>query len=171
MEKLVKDGLVKSIGVSNYSVALLADLLTYATIKPAVNQVELHPYLSQQGLYRWCTEKGIHLTAYSPLGRPGQHRTGAPLLEDEVLVKIAKKVSASPAQVLIKWGIQRGISIIPKSSTPARIKENLGSVNVELSKEDVAALDGLNKNLRYVNIILSGPDVGKFGPAGVTLFE
>lgn len=98
MEKLVATGKVKAIGVCNYSLRYLQELLPHATIVPAVNQIENHPSLPQQEIVDFCKEKGIHVTAYSPLGS-----TGSPLMKDEHIVKIAEKHKVSPAAVLLSW--------------------------------------------------------------------
>ncbi|KAK9447328.1 NADP-dependent oxidoreductase domain-containing protein [Limtongia smithiae] len=122
MQKLVATGKVRSIGVANFSTVHLERLLSSpsTTIVPAVNQVELHPYNPQFRLLSYCKSKGIHVTAYSPLGS-----TAAPLQDEPVIKKIAEAVGHSPAQVLIAWGVWRGTSVIPKSVTPSRIVANL----------------------------------------------
>jgi diketogulonate reductase-like aldo/keto reductase len=148
MEKLVDAGKVKSIGVSNFNVNRLKELLQYARIKPAVNQVELHPYLPQQELLDFCTQHGIHLTAYSPLGStPGPDT----ILNDSVVSEIAQKHGKTNAQVLISWAIQRGTSVIPKSVTPERIRSNFQ--DFVLPTEDFAKLNTLQstKAKRYVD--------------------
>ncbi|KAI8850396.1 NADP-dependent oxidoreductase domain-containing protein [Chytridium lagenaria] len=138
MEALVDTGKVKSIGVSNFNVTKLKTLLAEARIKPAVNQVELHPYLPQLDLLEYASKNGIHITAYSPLGS-GQDPN---LLEDEVVSQIATKNGKSVAQVLIAWGIQRGTSVIPKSSNPKRLEENFN--DFILSPEDFQPFGILN---------------------------
>ncbi len=153
MEELVKAGLVKAIGVANFTGPMLVDLLSYAELKPAVNQVELHPYLQQAELVQFCQYKGITVTAYSPLGSPGNYREkGFPIIvEDPVIVEIAKKHNKQPAQVLIRWGIQRGTVVIPKSIHPERIKENIEVFDFELSSDEMESISKLNRNLRFVN--------------------
>ncbi|CDS12732.1 hypothetical protein LRAMOSA04916 [Lichtheimia ramosa] len=144
MEKLVGDK-VRAIGVSNFTVKKLEKLLETAKIVPAANQVELHPYLPQQELLDFCAKKGIHVTAYSPLGS-----TDSPLMKDEQVAAIAKKYDASPAQVLLSWGIQRGTSVIPKSVTESRIISNFK--DVELSDEDFNKLNSLvTESKRLIN--------------------
>ena len=138
MEKLLKTGKTKAIGVSNVSQALLEPLLEKATVVPAANQVELHPYLPQHELFKFCTSKGILMQAYSPLGS-----TNSPLLEEPVVVEIAKAHSVSPATVVLSWGAQRGGNVLPKSVTPERIVSN-GKL-VGLSKEEMKRLDELSQ--------------------------
>lgn len=148
MEKLVEDGLVKNIGVSNFCPERLTKLLSSPglKIKPAVNQVELHPYLAQKDLLKFCTSKGIHLTAYSPLGSQGSD-----LLTDSTVAKIAKEKGVDAGQVLIAWALSRGTSVIPKSVTPSRVESNFKAKDVELTKEEVSELDALDKHQRFVN--------------------
>ncbi|MEK7583503.1 MAG: aldo/keto reductase [Patescibacteria group bacterium] len=154
MEELVSAGLVKAIGVANFTAPMLVDLLTYAKITPAINQIELHPYLQQQALIEFCQNKGIAVTAYSPLGSPGNFGKAKNLpviAEDPVIVEIAKRLGKSPAQVMIRWAIQRDTIVIPKSVTPERIKENLAVFDFELSDADMAAIKTLDRGLRFVN--------------------
>ena len=153
MEKLVKAGIVKAIGVANFTAPMLIDLFSYAKIKPAVNQIELHAYLQQPELLEFCKYNDIVVTAYSPLGSPGNYKEkGFPvLIEDDAIIEIARLHKKSPAQILIRWGIQRKTVLIPKSVTPERIKENLDVFNFELSEEEMKTIAGLNRNLRFVN--------------------
>ncbi|KAI8083380.1 NADP-dependent oxidoreductase domain-containing protein [Gilbertella persicaria] len=133
MEKLDKSK-VRAIGVSNFNIAKLEKLAKTQKIVPAANQVELHPYLPQDELIKYCKDHGILITAYSPLGS-----TDSPLLKDEVVSKIAEKNKVSPAQILISWGAKRGYSVIPKSVTASRIKSNFEVV--DLSDEDFETLN------------------------------
>lgn len=152
MESLVDKGLVKAIGVANFTTTMLIDLLTYAVIKPATNQIELHPYNVQAGLVKFCQQEGIVVTAYSPLGSPGGLREGDPtLLDDEVVQQIARVHKKPAAQVLISWALQRQTVAIPKSVSPERILENIGALNLELSEEEVSRLGQLDKKYRFVN--------------------
>jgi len=146
MEKLLNTGKVKAIGVSNFTIAALEDLLKTAKVVPAVNQVELHPYLPQDDLLEFSKKHNIHLTAYSPLGN---NLAGATrVVEDPEVVKIAEKLGKTPAQVLISWAAQRGTSVIPKSVNPSRIESNFH--DFVLPKEDFDALNKLgSKNVRY----------------------
>lgn len=147
MEKLVDQGLVRNIGVSNFCVERLEKLLPQVRIKPAVNQVEMHPYLQQPKLMSYCAEKGIHLTAYSPLGSQDSH-----LLQEPVLLSIAERHNVDPAAVLIAWAYGRpNTSVLPKSVTPARIESNFRAKDIALSEEDKKQLDRLDKHHRFVN--------------------
>jgi diketogulonate reductase-like aldo/keto reductase len=149
MEQLVEKGLVKSIGVANYTAPMILDLLSYAKIKPVTNQIEVHPYNAQTELVEYCNKHQIHVTAYSPLGSAGGD--AARPLEDAVITKLATKYGKSPAQVLIKWSLQRGLIVIPKSSNPTRITENSQVTDFELSEADMTTISALNKNHRFVN--------------------
>lgn len=114
-------------------------------------QVELHPYLAQSGLLRFCNANDIKLTAYSPLGRPGQHKGGPLLLEDQVVTDIAKQRGLSPGQVVLAWGVGRGYAVIPKSATLSRIAANLAAGRVVLTSGQIAALDALDKDHHFCN--------------------
>lgn len=152
-EKLVEKGLVKSIGVSNFSAKQLKNILEVATIKPVTNQIECHPYLAQKKMLEFCKENDIVVTGYSPLGspdRPWATPEEPVILEDPRIVDIAKKYEKSPAQVLIRWQTQRGIVVIPKSVTPARIEENFNIFDFSLSEEDIAVLESFDCNGRIV---------------------
>ncbi|XAR68905.1 hypothetical protein NMG60_11000317 [Bertholletia excelsa] len=123
MEGLFASGQARAIGVSNFSTKKLQDLLTYANVPPAVNQVECHPVWQQPALHNLCNSTGVHLSAYAPLGSPGSWVKGE-VLQEQILVKIAQKLNKSPAQVALRWGIQSGHSVLPKSVNDSRIKEN-----------------------------------------------
>ncbi|WP_304038412.1 aldo/keto reductase [Mesonia mobilis] len=150
-----KQGLVKHVGVSNFSSTKLENLRKETTEMPEMNQIELHPYLQQNDLLEYCSEHGINLTAYSPLGSGDRTEDMKAddepiLLENEVIQKIAKKHNASPAQILIKWAELRGTAVIPKSTNEGRIEQNLQSVGYELDKEDFEEIAKLDKHYRYV---------------------
>eukprot|EP00727_Mastigamoeba_balamuthi_P014457 m51a1_g9636 putative aldo-keto reductase family member b4 (aldose reductase) (313) ;mRNA; f:1152683-1153801 len=166
MERLVDEGLVRSIGVANYSVAHLRDLLAVARIRPAVDQVEAHVLLQQPKLREFARHEGIHLTSYGTLGAPGSviRLNGYPnLLELPEVVSIAKRVRATPAQVLLRWALQSGFSVIPKSVTPSRIAENFHAIDVQLGEEDMAGLAKLNRNARSTtNVFLAGHTEAEF---------
>ncbi|GED59751.1 aldo/keto reductase [Brevibacillus formosus] len=149
LETLYKKGLVKAIGVSNFHVHHLEELLKDAEIKPMVNQVEFHPRLSQDELRAYCKEQGIQFEAWSPLMQ-GQ------LLDNPVLKGIAEKYEKSIAQVIIRWDLQNGVVTIPKSTKEHRIVENASVFDFELSKEDMEMIHALNQNHRV------GPDPDNF---------
>jgi len=139
MEECVSLGLTKSIGVSNFNAHQISRILEKATIKPVVNQVELHGYLNQKKLEAFCKEKGVQLVAYSPLGSPAipWETASGVLLEEPKLKAIAKAHNKSPAQVELRWIIQRGIVAIPKSVTKSRIQENFGVWDFTLSDAEM----------------------------------
>jgi alcohol dehydrogenase (NADP+) len=156
MEECVGKGLARHIGVCNFSVKKLEDLRGQAAIPPAMNQVELHPYLQQKAIQEYCRENGILLTAYSPLGsgdRPkGLKRDGEPvLLHDPVIKGIAEKHQVPPGQVILAWAMQRDIIVIPKSVNPERLRQNLAAAEVTLDAADIAAIAGLDRGYRYVD--------------------
>ena len=193
MEALVDKGLVKSIGVSNFPSILLQDLVIQARIQPAVNQVENHPYLSQPALVQYCQERGIHVSAYSPLGRPGRTKQES-VIYDSTIQHQATHLSSlltdsatafSPATILLAFNILRGLSVLPKSSTHDRVAHNYTSVLQLLEALNdsskggdgkvragfMEVVSGLNKNLRYCNAIIQGEKQGKFERQGPSLFE
>ncbi|KAF2016891.1 Aldo/keto reductase [Aaosphaeria arxii CBS 175.79] len=141
LEALIKKNpdKVKAIGVANYSVKYLEKLLAQATIVPAANQIENHPLLPQQEVVDFCNEKGIHITAYSPLGS-----TGSPLFKDETVLEVAKKHSVGAGTVLLSYHLARNSSVLAKSVTPARIDENRKLIT--LDSEDLQKLKGLSAN-------------------------
>lgn len=142
LEKLYKDGKVKSIGVSNFHVHHLENLLANSEVKPVVNQIELHPLLTQVELRDYCAKHEIKVESWSPLGRGN-------LLEEPTINHIAKKHGKSPAQVLIRWHLQHDLVVIPKSITPSRIKENAQVFDFSLSLNEMNQIDALNKNERF----------------------
>lgn len=149
LETLYKDGRVKAIGVSNFQIHHLEDLMKDAEIKPMVNQVEYHPRLTQKELHSFCQEHGIQLEAWSPLMQ-GQ------LLDHEVLKDIANKYNKSTAQIILRWDLQNGVVTIPKSTKEHRIIENASVFDFELTKEDMERINDLNQNYRV------GPDPDNF---------
>ncbi len=155
MEGLVRAGFVRAIGVANFTPPMILDLLASAEIPPAVNQVEMHPYLQQSRLMDFCRSRGIVMTAYSPLGSPGNVRargTGEPILiDDPVLRSIATHHHKTPVQILIRWAIERGTTVIPKSVTPERIRSNAEVFDFTLSADDMAKIAALEKKHRYVD--------------------
>ena len=141
LEKLYKDGRVRAIGVSNFKVHHLEEIIANSEIVPMVNQVEYHPRFNQRELHDFCKKHGIQLEACSPLMQGG-------LLEEPILVELAKKYNKSPAQIIIRWDIQTGVVTIPKSVKPHRIAENKDVFDFELSEEDMDKISALNQDQR-----------------------
>ncbi len=154
MEQLVGDGLVREIGVCNFGTSLLRDLMSQAEIQPAMLQVEMHPYLTQEKLTRFCHESGIGVTAFSPLGAQSYYQlnmaeANESLLEHATIDKIAQTHDRTPAQVLLRWGVQRGTAVVPKTSRVERLKENLALFDFELTDDEMSAISDLNRNRRF----------------------
>ncbi|ALA70876.1 aldo/keto reductase [Geobacillus sp. PK12] len=149
LEKLYKDGYVRAIGVSNFQIHHLQDVMADCEIKPMVNQVEYHPRLTQKELLTFCRENGIQLEAWSPLMR-------GEILSEPTIVDIGRKYGKTPAQVVLRWDLQHGVVTIPKSVTPARIKENADIFDFSLTDEEMKQIDALNLNKRV------GPDPDNF---------
>ncbi|MCK0127381.1 aldo/keto reductase [Erythrobacter sp. F6033] len=169
MEALVDTGLVKNIGVCNYNSGLLHDLMTYARIKPAMLQIESHPYLTQERLIRLAGNYGVDVTAFSPLGAQSYFELdmaaeGESLLGTAPVMVAASAHGKTPAQVLLRWGVQRGTAIIPKTSKPERMRENLDIDDFELSQVEMAAISSLNQNRRF-------NDPGTFAEAAFGTFH
>lgn len=156
MQDAVERGLCRHIGISNFSPPLITRLIEAGGIRPEVLQVELHPYLQQDDLLAYCRDNDLFVTAYSPLGSPDRPesmkgKSEPTLLDNDTIGAIAKAHGDSPAQVLIRWAIQRGTSVIPKSSNAKRIRENLAAANVELTAEDMERIAVLDLGFRYVD--------------------
>jgi methylglyoxal/glyoxal reductase len=141
LEKLYKDGRVRAIGVSNFKVHHLEEIIANCEIIPMVNQVEYHPRFNQRELHDFCKKYGIQLEAWSPLMQGG-------LLEEPALVEIAKKYNKSTAQIIIRWDLQTGVVTIPKSVKPHRIAENAEVFDFELTQEDMDKINALNQDQR-----------------------
>ncbi|WP_243763498.1 aldo/keto reductase [Allobranchiibius sp. CTAmp26] len=160
LEKLLADGRVRAIGVSNFMVEHLTALMEKATVVPAVNQIELHPYFQQREVQAFGAEHGILTQAWSPIGgitfyRDGEHTS---TLQDPVIGDIAQAHGKSPAQVMLRWHLQEGRSVIPKSTKPQRISENFDVFDFELSDDQIVAIDALDTDRR------GGPE-----PTAITL--
>ncbi len=157
MEKLVKKGLLRTIGVSNFKQSRLQLLLDNATIPPAVNQVECHPYLQQQELLAYCQKNNIILTAYSPLGsgdRPAKLRTATEpqdILKLPIIAQLAAEAGISPGQLILAWGLQRGICLIPKSTSKKHLQENLNAAKINLTSEIIQQIEKLNRHHRFID--------------------
>ncbi len=149
LEEFYREGRARSIGVSNFQPRHLRRLHAEADIPPAVNQIEVNPYLTQDEVREFCAEHQIAIEAWSPLGRGN-------VLDDPMIDSIARRAGKTPAQVVLRWHIERGDIIFPKSVNPERIKENIGIFDFELPAEDVEAITLLNRNER------TGPDPDKF---------
>ncbi|KAJ5619149.1 hypothetical protein N7510_003133, partial [Penicillium lagena] len=156
MEALLQTGKARSIGVANFDVHNLEVLRNECTVTPAVNQVELNPYFQQQKLKDYCDARGIHVTAYSPLGS-----AGSSLKSEPSILELAKVHSCDPCAIILSWGAQKGHSVIPKvnppvapvehSITPSRIKNNFLAISIRLTEEEMAQIGGLEKGLRLCN--------------------
>lgn len=142
LETLYEEGKVRAIGVSNFHIHHLEELLKDAKVVPAVNQIELHPLLTQVELRNYCKEKGIQVEAWSPLMKGNN-------LDHPILVEISKKYGKTPAQVVLRWHLQNEIIAIPKSVTPSRIAENANIFDFQLTDEEIKKIDSMNKNQRY----------------------
>lgn len=155
MEECKKKGWVRSIGVSNFNSEQISRLVKSCVVKPVMNQIECHPYLAQEKLIAFCEDLQIKITAYSPLGSPD--RPWAPkgekkMTDDETVQAIADKHGVTPAQVLIRYPIDRGLITIPKSTNKARIAENFKVVGFKLNADDIRALNSLDRGLRVCDL-------------------
>lgn len=173
MEQLVKEKLVRSIGVSNFPVVILNDLLSYAEIPPATNQIEIHPFNQRTALVDFCHDNNIHCTSYFPAARYGTqqdapHKNPKPfpsVLTNTVLLGLAKKYNKTPSQICLRWNIQRKVkeagkftaehykvSIIPRSSNPVHIKENFDILDFQLTDEELEAVAGLEEGYALTDV-------------------
>ncbi|MGK0499682.1 MAG: D-xylose reductase [Oceanicoccus sp.] len=154
MEDLVAQGLAKTIGVCNYNTGLLNDLMSYAVIKPSDLQIESHPYLTQERLIRLAKSYDLTVTAFSPLGAMSYFEldmadAGESVLSQEAVISVADTHGKTPAQVVLRWGVQRGCTLISKSTKLERLKENIDIFNFTLSEQEMASISALNKNRRF----------------------
>lgn len=163
IEECKSKGLTKHIGVSNFNISKLEEIIKSGNQMPEMNQVEMHPFLQQHKLVDYCRSKGIHMTAYSPLGsgdRPSNRKkTDEPsLFGHPVILELAQKHHVSAAQILIAYSVNRGIAVIPKSVSQDRIMQNLSSIKVQLDTEDSKKLDGIDLRFRYIDgTFFTGP--------------
>ena len=153
MEDLVRSNLTRSIGISNFAQHEVKSLLANCSIRPAAHEFETHPYLQQQEFVDWHAEQQIPVIAYSPLANvnPTYHSKLPSILKDPNFVQLAKMKGATPAQVVLAWGMKRGTIVIPKSVHEKRIVEDLASVNVDLTDADMKNIALLDKKLRLNN--------------------
>ena len=154
MEGLVEAGLVKEIGVCNFNTGLLHDLIASARRKPALLQIESHPYLTQERLIRLARQYEMAVTAFSPLGSLSYLELGMAeaqecLLDEPVICAAANRLQRSSAQILLRWGLQRGTAVIPKSSQLKRLRENIDVFDFSLSDAEMSAISALNRNRRF----------------------
>lgn len=168
MESLVSDGLVKNIGVCNFGTSLLQDLLNSADIPPSVLQIERHPYLVQEKLVRFCKARNIAVTGFSPLGagsyvKINMAKKSDSVLQEGIVAEIAKSHEKTPAQVILRWGIQQGTAVIPKTSRLERLKENLDVYNFELTVTEMDSITQLDRHQRF-------NDPGVFCESGFNTF-
>ena len=168
MVELQQAGLSRNIGVCNFGVSLLRDLMASSAGAPCVMQIELHPYLTQEKLLRFCAESKIHVTGFSPLGAQsyyslGMATEGEGVIDREEIHAIAGEVNRTPAQVLMRWAVQRGTSIVPKSSRVERMKENLSLFDFELTEQHMATISAMDQHKRF-------NDPGDFGEQAFNTF-
>lgn len=168
MEELVQEGLVRDIGVCNFGCSLLRDLMNQANRMPSVLQIELHPYLTQDKLVRFCHESDIVVTAFSPLGAQSYFslnmaEADEAVMEQPLIKAIASAHDRTPAQVLLRWGVQRGTSVVPKTANVDRLKENIALFDFELSDDEMASIGSLDRHRRF-------NDPGDFAEAAFNTF-
>jgi len=178
MEKLVKDGKCRSIGVSNYPLMLLHDLVVQATVPVSCNQIEVHAYYSRESLVKYCQSRGICVTAHTPLGGGAANKdawnTPCPL-DDPIVVKIARNHDKSPAQILLRYLLQRGIVVLPKSVKKHRMEENMDVFDFSLTEDEMKLLASLDKYVSYktnpnpLGAFIGGPD--SFTNVGTDIFD
>ncbi|MDG2130453.1 MAG: aldo/keto reductase [Fuerstiella sp.] len=168
MEDLAKSGLVRNIGICNFGTSQIRDLLSYATIRPNVLQVETHPYLTQEKLLRFCDQERIAYTAFSPLGAQSYFSLGMAdpseaVMEHPIVKDIAAAIGRTPAQVLLRWGVQRNTAVIPKTASRDRMEENINVFDFELTNSQMGAISSLDQQRRF-------NDPGDFGESAFNTF-
>ncbi len=141
LEKLYKEGKIRAIGVSNFNIHHLETLLSFCEIPPTVNQMELHPLLSQEPLRRFCIKHKIQIEAWSPLMRGGK------IMDNDIILRMAEEYGKTPAQIILRWHYQHNIIAIPKSKTPSRIRENIDIFDFQLSESHMEIIDHMNVDL------------------------
>lgn len=151
MESVLNEGLTRHIGVSNFNSKDLENLWDKSNHKPEVNQVEIHPLLPQNELLEFSNQKGIHLTAYAPIGSGGNAEKSISILENQTILKLAEEKNCSPAQIALAWNMARNISVIPKSTNKKRIAQNFNATAVELSNEEIKEIDDINLSHRFID--------------------
>ena len=154
LEQTQRDEKTKAIGLSNFTINQIQGILNTCQIKPANLQLECHAYNQQKKIHEFCTQQGITLTAYSPLGspdRPAQHRRHdqKELLEEPVIDELAKQYDRTKGNILLRWLIQRGIAVLPKTTSEERLKENLNIFNFEISPDDMERIEELDNGMKY----------------------
>jgi 2,5-diketo-D-gluconate reductase A len=165
LETLLTDGKVRAIGVSNFLPARLERLLNETSVVPAVNQIEVHPYTQQRELQAFNREHGILTQAWSPIGGLRTYSDGQTPLADETILSIGEAHGKTPAQVMLRWSIQEGRQVIPKSVSPARITENFDVFDFELTAEEISRIDALEQGMTMV------PDELDFDSFGIEVPE
>lgn len=162
MEKLVDAKLTRNIGIANFNCQAILDMLTYAKIKPAVLQIEIHPYLPQERLVKWVKQQGIHITAYSSFGPTSyvalteSAKDYRSLLQNDTVKSMADKHSVSAGQILLHWAAEQGIAVIPKSVHEERMKGNYDILNIKLDEEDKKNFASLKTNQRFNDPMVYG---------------
>lgn len=153
MEELMKEGLVRQIGVSNFSQAQVEQILRHARVRPSVHELETHPCLQQTAFVNWNLARGLRVIAYSPLGNmnPFYNSSDTPLLQDPFLISLARKNGITVAQLALSWGMHRGIVVIPKSEHEDRVLVNLQAQHVRLADDDFQAINAYDRKTRFNN--------------------
>ncbi|KAI7878223.1 xylose reductase [Lichtheimia hyalospora FSU 10163] len=165
MEKLADQGLVRNLGIANFNVQLTLDLLTYCNIKPDVIQVEIHPYLQRNKFVDWMKRQGIQVTAYSSFGSAAfntftqENKNLSPLLQHETIKRIADKHGKTTSQVLLRWAVERKVTVIPKSGNVDRMKTNLDLFSFSLDDHDHNTIAAMNANIRFNDLEIYGIDI------------
>ena len=164
MEGVVKKGLAKSIGVCSYNVQLLMNLLSFAEIKPVVNQFEFHPYLTQPGLVKFCKDNNVKIMAYNSLGKnffveKYHSESKLNLIEDKIIGEVGKKYNKTNGVILLNWAISQDIIVIPSTSSAERFKENLQCLSFKMSDEDIQKISKLNIPFRFGSVQGGAPDI------------